>query len=516
MHSSCRCLAGLVAGGALALSTAPALAADPVALPGGPLTVHVGERGQMQAFRAGEPSGIFFAPSNTAGDAGFFLAFPDDGGAVLPFENKVYGFQGSAGPFGLEDYTVGVQSPVTGSGAAADPFTQVTTYSVDTGTAVAELTQTTAYVNGEQRFRTTWAVKNVSGNPLSYKALAAADFYFEGSDVGTGVFTQGPPRFIGGTNADTGRSGGFVEADAPSPAWSAYQALPYGNTPTDVWGKVEGAAASSAASFDNSVVGESVDNAGGVEWDAQTLAPGSTNTYALITRSALPAALQLTPPNAGSPQGVPIPFTATAKDTEGTPFSGKALRFTIVGANPLSGSSTIDAAGNATVVDPGTNAGADTVIAFVDLNNNGTREPAEPQASALGTFVDNIAPSCKVSVSGDRPVAGGQGKPLVITVNCDSPATVTSSTTFVVRLPTAGTSAVASRKKRIRLKPVITTVAPGQATKVKIKVPRKVARKYAGLKVKAKIKVTAVDAAGNSSTARTTKKIRLAKLKKRS
>ena len=104
----------------------------------------------------------------------------------------------------------------------------------------------------------------------------------------------------------------------------------------------------------------------------------------------------------------------------------------------------------------------------------------------------------------------------MITVNCDSPATVTSSTTFVVRLPTAGSSAVASRKKRIRLKPVITTVAPGQATAVKIKVPRKVARKYAGRKVKAKIKVTAIDVAGNKPTARTTKTIKLKKLRRRS
>ena len=179
--------------------------------------------------------------------------------------------------------------------------------------------------------------------------------------------------------------------------------------------------------------------------------------YSLITRSALPAALQINPPNAGSPQGVPITFTATAKDTEGTPFAGKALRYTIVGVNPLSGTATIDAAGNATIVAPGTNAGADTVIAFVDLNNNGTREPAEPQASALGTFGDNVAPACKVSVSGDRPVAGGQGRPpLVISVNCDSPATVTTATTFTVTVRRkAGTSALASaprkRKKRIRL-----------------------------------------------------------------
>jgi hypothetical protein len=521
MHSSRKRLVGLTVAATLALGTAPAYAVD-VALPGSPLTVHVGDQGQMQAFRAGEPSGIFFSPSSTTGDAGFFLAFPDDGALPdQPYEGLVFGFDGAAGPGGLAGYTPVSQSPVTGSGALADPFTQTTVYTVgDDLDVVAEVTQTTTYVNGEQRFVTTWVVENSSAGPIAYKALAAADFYFEGSDVGTGVFTQGPPRFIGGTNADTGRSGGFVETGAPSPPWSAYQALAYGSAENEVWGKVEAAALSAAQSFDNTVVGEPVDNAGGVEWDGQTLAAGESRTYSLITRSALPAALQINPPNAGSPQGVPITFTATAKDTEGTPFAGKALRYTIVGVNPLSGTATIDAAGNATIVDPGTNAGADTVIAFVDLNNNGAREPAEPQASALGTFVDNVAPACKVSVSGDRPVAGGQGRPLVISVNCDSPATVTTATTFTVTVRRrAGTSALASaprtRKKRIRLKPVSAVVAPGQATKVKIKVPKKVARKYAGKRLKATVRVTAVDAAGNKATAKTTKRVKLAKLKKK-
>jgi hypothetical protein len=416
-----------------------------------------------------------------------FLAFPDDGvGAPTDFEGHVYGFDGNAGPHLLQDYTLGTHSPATGTGAAADPFTQTTTYSVDAGEPVAKITQTTTYVNGEQRFSTTWTVENLSGAALKYKALAAADLFIDSSDVGTGVFTQGPPRFIGGTNADTGRSGGFVEAGAPSPPWSAYEALTYDDPEVGVWAKVQKAAESEDRSFEEKVVGEPVDNAAGVEWDDQTLpAVGDPISYSLITRSSLPAALQITPPNAGSPQGVPIAFTATARDTDGTPFAGKSLRFTIVGANPLAGASTIDAAGNATVVDPGTNAGADTVIAFVDLNNNGTREPAEPQASALGTFVDKIAPSCKVAVSGDRAVAGGQGKPLVITVNCDSPATVSAATTLTIK-PKASKSAATAKKtkrkkaKKIKLKPVTSTVAPGQATPVSVKIPKSVAKKYAG------------------------------------
>ena len=194
-------------------------------------------------------------------------------------------------------------------------------------------------------------------------------------------------------------------------------------------------------SYDDTVVGEPVDNAGAVEWDqyldpATTLPAGGTASFSLMVRTALPAALQFDQTNAGAPQGVPIAFRVTAKDTADNPFTGKKLISTITGANPGTQSATIGADGTATVTDPGTNAGADTVVSFVDLNGNGTREPNEPQGSALATFVDKTPPSCRVTVTGDRPVgAGGQGKPLVITVNCDSPATVTSASTLTITPP---------------------------------------------------------------------------------
>ena len=197
---------------ALALSAAlagPALAV-PVTIPGAPLTIWVDELGQLQAKRDTQQRNIFYRSTSTTGDAGFFLAFPD--AAPDELTGKVYGFEGAAGPGGLEGYEAGTQSAATGSGSAADPLKQVTTYAVSpAGVHFAEITQTTTYVNGAQQFGVRWDVKNTSANPLKLKALAAADFYFDGSDRGTGIYTEGPPRFIGGTNADTGNSGGFAE-----------------------------------------------------------------------------------------------------------------------------------------------------------------------------------------------------------------------------------------------------------------------------------------------------------------
>ena len=171
------------------------------------------------------------------------------------------------------------------------------------------------------------------------------------------------------------------------------------------------------------------------------------------------------------------------------------------------------------MTDPGTLAGNDTVVAYVDFNNNGTREPAEPQASALATFVDTVKPSCKVKVSGDRPGGGGAGKPLVISVNCNEPATVSVDTSFSVSGGAAGAEAARRKRKKkakvIKLKRVTRTVTPGKAFKFKLKIPKKVRRKYAGRKLKAKIVIRAKDPSGNLKKITKRPKIKFRRLKKK-
>lgn len=515
-------LLGLLLTGAL---TGSASADTNTAISGNPLVVHVGQRGQLQAFRAGSTTGIFYAPSSEVGDAGFFLAFP--GGYTGTPSPQVFGFAGSAGPFGLTDYTPVSQAPTTGSGAPTDPFQQVTTYEVspDEGTThILTITQTTTYVNGAQSFHLHWNVHNATGTAINFKALSAADFYFDGSDRGTGIYTDGPPRFIGGTNSDTGNSGGFAEVTGGAlTPWTAYQALAYGGSADEVWGKIGSAASTTAATFDNTVNGDSVDNAGGTEWDQDAtgggLAGGGDRQYELEARSAVPSALQITPTNGGAPRGVPINFTAVAKNTDGIPYAGKTLRYQITGVNPGTGSVTLAADGSGTITDPGANAGADTVVAYVDFNGDGTREPAEPQASALGTFVDNVPPSCTVKVSGDRPGGGGAGKPLIITVNCGETATVTAATTLTVPAARRSSASASKKKKKkkavkIKLKTATAIVQPGQKFPIKVAISKKIRKKYAGKTLKATIKVTARDASGNVKTVTANKNIKLAKFKK--
>jgi hypothetical protein len=522
-RSLSRLAIALMALSAALAATAGAASAEPVAIPGNPMTVYVGPQGQLQAFLSGRVEGIYYHPGEQLGDAGFFLAIP---------EEEVWGFEGTAGPEGLAPYEEVEQGPVTGSGSAADPLTQVTEYAIPGDLYV---TETTTYVNGATEFTNRWEVTNESGATARFRAFAAADFYFEGDDRGTGVFTLGPPRFIGGTNVDTGRSGGFVEVTGGaglSPPWSHYQELPYPN----IWDEVIQNAADPAVHFNDTVDPEDEDNAGGVEWDqyeTNGLLDNHTATFEVITRVAVPAALMLDPTNAGAPQGVPIGITATALDSIGAPYAGQALRYTITGVNPGTGALTLDGSGKAVITDPGTNAGGDTISAFVDFNNDGVREDNEPQASAVASFVDSIPPSCTVKVKGDRPGGiGGAGNRLVISVNCDETTSLTVRTTLIAPAPRpkkgrhkkAHRSVATAAKKRgkhhrkkrkIKLPKSTATIEPGVDAAVNVKVPKGIARRYAGRKLTARIVAAVTDGTGNTTTTKTTRKVRIAKPKQK-
>jgi hypothetical protein len=271
----------------------------------------------------------------------------------------------------------------------------------------------------------------------------------------------------------------------------------------------------------DTVLDHPAENAVGVEWDNQKLTNGATASYEIVIRSAVPSALQLNPTNAGSRQGVPVGISATATDSNGQPYAGKTLRYTIAGPNAGSGATTLGATGSAVVTDPGTNAGTDTVTVFVDFNNDGIRQPVEPQATALATFVDSVPPTCTIKVSGTLPVGGGSGKPLVINVSCGEGATVSVATTLQPPTSRRRDASVASTDKKkkpkkpkaIKLKAKTVAVTAGAPAAIKLAIPKSVAKKYAGKTLTATITVTAKDAAGNVKKTTIKRKVKLAKIK---
>ena len=107
---------GILATGASAFDTTA------MTIPGNPMTVYVGPRGQCQSSYVfnGVVAGSYYYGGNQVGDCGFFLAFPKEEGAKFAGQPKAlwgttWGFSGAAGPSLETEYTTVSQSPVTGS-----------------------------------------------------------------------------------------------------------------------------------------------------------------------------------------------------------------------------------------------------------------------------------------------------------------------------------------------------------------------------------------------------------------
>src|SRR5437588_5775083 len=148
-----------------------------VTIPGNPLTVYVGPLGECQSSYLvhGEVAGNFFFGGNSVGDCGFFLAFPKAGNPT-ELQGKTFGFDGAAGPSLASIYKPVSQSPVTGSGTEASPFTTPTVFEVEDEAKGKDalITEVTTYVNGSPQFTSTYTVKNTTGKTLFFRAMYAA------------------------------------------------------------------------------------------------------------------------------------------------------------------------------------------------------------------------------------------------------------------------------------------------------------------------------------------------------
>ncbi|HEX4187942.1 MAG TPA: hypothetical protein VHY83_08605 [Solirubrobacteraceae bacterium] len=388
--------------GAFSASASAQTDSTAVTIPGSPLTTYVGPRGECQSSYLvnGEIAGNFYYGGNQVGDCGFFLAFPKAGtGQPVPLQGKTFGFDGAAGPHLASIYETVSQSPVTGAGTEASPYSQTTVFLVKEGTAYAEITEVTTYVNGSPQFTSTYTVKNVSASKIYFRAMYAGDLYVNGSDVGIGVFLGGPPRFIGGQNTASGVIGGFQEVTPWSAFQEAYWATPFGEvTPTDngIWHDVENnLEGEKEKTFNETIEPIELDNGAGVEWDefrTKALEPGASTAFTIINRTQIPSQLKFSPANQTLTQGQTETITATATDTANTPYAGKALRYTVTGGNPQSGAVTLNGAGQAQISYVGNNPGFDTIQMYVDLGGTGVQTSGDPSGTATVTFLPKPPP----------------------------------------------------------------------------------------------------------------------------
>jgi hypothetical protein len=283
-----------------------------------------------------------------------------------------------------------------------------------------------------------------------------------GDDHGTGVFTAGPPRFVGGQNASSGVLGGFQELltyldGTAVPPWSSY-AEDYWNSTDNgmggtegIWQDVERAALSTATNaFPDSVSPMLWDNGAGVAWDTDYttgLAPGADQKFAIVNRTAIPSSLVVNPTAQSLTVGQTANVQVTAHNSNGDPYANLPLRYTITGANPHSGAVNTNASGVATITYQGANAGVDLLSFYLDLANSMTQTPADPAGTAQVTFVPP-PPNSGVTVKTVTVNANGT---ITITYVPTDPGqgtlTVTVPTASVARHPVSATEAKRKTKK---------------------------------------------------------------------
>jgi hypothetical protein len=79
-------------------------------------------------------------------------------------------------------------------------------------------------------------------------------------------------------------------------------------------------------------------------------------------------------------------------DNAGQAYAGKTLRYTITGANPQSGSITLNSSGQGTISYVGNNPGIDTVQMYVDLGGSGVQTSSDPSGTATVTWLPKPPP----------------------------------------------------------------------------------------------------------------------------
>jgi hypothetical protein len=374
-----------------ALIAAPAAAdAASVQIDGDPLDIFIGETGSLQAEFPDTTGGQFFPPSSQEANAGFILGvdLQDQSGGATTF-----GYAGVGAP---NQFAAGGQGPVTGSGAASDPYRQTTTFSLTTPVTQQPLTvvQTTTYVNGENAFLLHWDVTNAGSTPTTVRPELGADLYAGGSDDGTGRLESGPPRAVLGVSSAGNGTAGIAEVTP----WASFQEDDY----VTVFRRLNDV--SPSGGLQGTVNPGAVDNGVGVQGPDTAICSGcssATTTFEAVWRFT--NTLSLSPAQDSHLVGRTQDVTVKAANDDGSPAAGIQLSFEIVGANPAQGQVTTGPDGSARISWRGSNAGSDQLSVYRDLNGNGVLDSAtEPQRLAR---VEWIAPQLGASV-GVEPVSG--------------------------------------------------------------------------------------------------------------
>jgi hypothetical protein len=129
----------------------------------------------------------------------------------------------------------------------------------------------------------------------------------------------------------------------------------------------------------------------------------------LLASVSEPATVELTPLTATNPVGTQHTVTATVEDAPGNRLSDVMVRFSVTGSVTDSGSCTTDLNGQCDFTYQGPELpGSDTITAFADTDDDGTRDPGEPTGTATKNWVlPASTPGCDVTNAGKITAANG-------------------------------------------------------------------------------------------------------------
>jgi hypothetical protein len=371
-------------GACLVLATvaaAPAHAAT-LTINGNPLTITADDTGVMQVAFTGSASGEFLAQPNAPAYAGLTAALRTTGNASVFSYTTGGGFRFTP--------TAGQPLTLTGDGSAGNPFILTAQFDAVPGPpgqtpALAHVVQQIVYFNGSTDVAVNYALSTtVSAAALQGRLFASADLAVAGNDSGIGFFNASPLRQVGGAHPLGNGAASLVEV---SP-WSAYQ--------EDAFSTIQNIVNSTSAappSFANTVNPGLVDAAVGVQWNFSGFGPSTPFGESVIWRFTRTSPLVLAAATPTQAVGQTATVTVTARNPDGGPDAGRAVRYSIAGANPGSGAVTTAADGTAAISWTGTRTGTDTLTAFVDRDGNGLRDVnTEPQQTAVVTWTPALPP----------------------------------------------------------------------------------------------------------------------------
>jgi hypothetical protein len=229
-----------------------ASAAQRVINSAGPLTsIYLNDDLACQARHSGDTSNEFFGGTD-----------PGSCGTFIRAGGVTYG--PSVGPSPTA-YTLVSQSPVTGTGTAANPFKVVTV--VNAGSTGLRLTQTDTYVVGLEAYRTDITVRNTSSSPVTAELYHAADCYLQNDDDGFGWRDPATGGIFCTKNANNSPPARILGFD-PISGGNSFQEDYYGS----IWDVVD-----TGTPFGNFCACTTLqDNGAGVSWSLNLPATGVT------------------------------------------------------------------------------------------------------------------------------------------------------------------------------------------------------------------------------------------------